>query len=284
MISNRKKIVVLIAGIATVFSSYLIFAECFQDYYQFRRRRYFDEEAISQQRNGVPMWERDTQFKEDVFTFARIKYSSAYIRWGRPDWAVDWPDADLNLSYRLQELTSMKVAPEGVVVKLTDPEIFDYPFTYLIEPGAMNLTEEEVIGMRKYLERGGFIMVDDFWGEHEWSVFEDEMKRVLPGKDWIDLPLSHEIFHIVYDLKEKPQIPSISHYYSGATTERLDAQEPHYRAYLDDDGRIMVMVCHNTDLGDGWEREGMDQGYFKTYSERWAYPLGINIVTYALTH
>ena len=284
LFNNRFKTVLLLdAGFATIAGTAVAIAQ-WQDYGYRRRGRRFDEEAVGSQRNGVPMWEGDVQFKEDVFTFARIKYTSRYIRWGRPDWAVDWPDADLNLSFRLQQLTSMKVAPEGVLVELTDPEIFDYPFTYLIEPGGMDLTEAEVEGMRNYLERGGFIMVDDFWGEYEWNVFESQMERVLPGKRWIDLDLSHPIFHIVYDLKEKPQIPSISHYYNGYRTERSDAREPHYRAYLDDEGRIMVIACHNTDLGDGWEREGMDRGYFETYSEPWAYPLGINIVTYAMTH
>jgi hypothetical protein len=233
-------------------------------------------------RKGVPTWDKDQEFKHDVFTFVRIEYSSGYGRGG--SWDTDYPDSDLNFSYRLQELTSMKVDPNGKILKLTDPELLDYPFAYIIEPGRMDLMEAEVLGLRKYLENGGFLMVDDFWGEDEWFVFYEQIKRVFPNREPKELPLEHEIFHCVYDLKEKPIIPSINHYWSGRRTEAWDANEAHYRAIFDDNDRIMVLICHNTDLGDGWEREGLDQGYFKEYSEKFAYPLGINIVTYAMTH
>jgi hypothetical protein len=127
-------------------------------------------------------------------------------------------------------------------------------------------------------------MVDDFWGEREWQNFYREIKRVFPNREPQELELAHDIFHCVYDLKEKPQVPSINHYWGGRRTERWDAEEPHYWAIYDDDGRMMAIICHNTDLGDGWEREGLDSGYFREYSEKWAYPMGINILTYAMTH
>ena len=242
-------------------------------------------EDPNRDRNGVPDWDKDQEFKHDVFTFVRVEYTSGYgRRGGGGNWATDYPDSDLNFSYRLQELTSMKVDPNGKILKLTDPEILDYPFIYIIEPGRMSLMEEEVQGLRKYCENGGFVMVDDFWDEDEWYVFREEMRRVFPNKEPKELPLEHEIFHCVYDLKEKPQIPSINHYRGGRRTEAWHDTEPHYRAIFDDEGRIMMLICHNTDLGDGWEREGEDPGYFKEYSEKWAYPLGINIVTYAMTH
>jgi hypothetical protein len=131
-------------------------------------------------------------------------------------------------------------------------------------------------------------MVDDFWGEDEWYQFYTQIKRVFPDREPEELPLSHEVFHLVYDLKVKPQIPSIGHLRgfidSGRTYERWDAQEPHYRGIFDDKGRMMAIICHNTDLGDGWEREGVDPNYFREFSEKYAYPLGINIVVYAMTH
>jgi hypothetical protein len=232
-------------------------------------------------RNGVPVWENDEAFKKDVFVFARVKYSS-YGAWGK--WATDFPDADLNFSYRLQELTAIETDPYGKIVELTDEKLFDYPFIYMIEPGDMSLTEAEVAGLRKYLLNGGFLMVDDFWGEREWQNFYYEMKRVFPDKEPVELPLEHEIFHIVYDLKQKPQVPSIHAWERGYTSERWDATEPHYRALFDDKGRMMAIICHNTDLGDGWEREGVSPDYFREMSEKWSYPLGINIVVYALTH
>jgi uncharacterized protein DUF4159 len=236
-------------------------------------------------RRGVPDWDNDAELKGDVFTFVRVEYSSdggGWGGWGR--WRTDYPDSDLNFSYRLHELTSLEVDPDGKILKLTDEEIFDYPFIYIIEPGGMLLTEPEVTGLRRYLLNGGFLMVDDFWGEFEWNQFYSQIKRVFPDREPVELPLEHEIFHCVYDLKKKPQIPSIHAWMSGQTTERWDAQEPHYRALFDDQGRMMAIICHNTDLGDGWEREGEDPDYFREMSEKWAYPLGINIVTYAMTH
>ncbi|XZE50377.1 DUF4159 domain-containing protein [Planctomycetaceae bacterium SH248] len=226
-------------------------------------------------------WEIDERFQHEAFRFARVKYTC----WGRSDkWLVDFPESDLNLPHRLRELTSMEVHPESVIVELTDENISDFPFLYLIEPGQMALTDEEVEGLRRYLLNGGFLMVDDFWGEDEWYTFYQNIKRVFPDREPQELPLEHEIFHIVYDLAEKPMIPSIGHFMSGRGTERYDANEAHYRGIFDDKGRMMAIICHNTDLGDGWEEEGVDPNYFKEYSERFAYPLGINIVTYAMTH
>ncbi|MCA9223414.1 MAG: DUF4159 domain-containing protein [Planctomycetales bacterium] len=235
-------------------------------------------------RNGVPEWENDADFKDDVFTFVRVRYTSYGGGWRGGKWATDWPDSDLNFSFRLHELTSMEVDPHGKILDLTDPDLFNYPFLYLIEPGQMALTDEEVSALRHYLLNGGFLMVDDFWGEDEWLGFYRNIKQVFPDREPVELPLEHEIFHCVYDLNQKPQIPSIHAWYNGYTTERWDAREAHYRAIFDDKDRMMAIICHNTDLGDGWEREGMDPGYFKEYSEKWAYPLGINIVTYAMTH
>lgn len=247
------------------------------------RRRNFDPNTID--RRGVPVWDTDGRFKSDLFTFARVKYSSHGGGWGGGRWATDYPDSDLNFSYRLHELTALEVDPHGKIVELSDEAIFDYPFLYMIEPGQMYLSDEEVAGLRRYLLNGGFLMVDDFWGDYEWENFYANIKRVFPDLEPVELPLEHEIFHCVYDLKKKPQVPSIHAWYSGRTDEgRPDAQEPHYRGLFDSKGRMMAIICHNTDLGDGWEREGEDATYFKEFSEKWSYPLGINIVTYAMTH
>ena len=231
--------------------------------------------------SGVPQWKIKREFKHDTFTFVRIQYDS----WGRRGgWGVDYPDSDWNFSYRLQELTSLQVDPDGKILRLTDEQLFDYPWIYIIEPGGMILDEPEVVALRKYLLNGGFLMVDDFWGEEEWRNFHGQIKRVFPDREPEELPLEHEIFHCVYDQDEKPQIPSIGHAMSGRSYERHDATEPHYRALFDDNDRMMAIICHNTDLGDGWEQEGQNQYYFQEYSEKKAYPLGINIVVYAMTH
>lgn len=252
---------------------------------EWRRGRSRFDRVRQGDRNGVPNWEIDREFADDVFTFVRIRYGS-FSGWRR--WSTDYPDSDLNFSYRLQQLTSLKVDPQGKILELTDEELFNYPFIYIIEPGGLQFTEEEVVALRRYLLNGGFLMVDDFWGESEWDNFYHEIKRVFPDREPMELPLEHPIFHCVYDLKEKPQIPSIGVAQwgraSGVTWERPDAKEVHYRAIFDDEGRMMAFICHNTDLGDGWEREGEDPWYFREFSEKKAYPMGINIVFYAMTH
>jgi hypothetical protein len=257
-----------------------------------RGSRGMDRDAYSDRR-GVPDWEVDKDFASDVFTFVRIRYNSGggggygYYR-GGGGWATDYPDSDLNFSYRLQQLTSMKVNPEPKVIELTDDELFDHPFVYMIEPGELMFSEDEVVALRRYLLNGGFMMVDDFWGEREWRNFYDEIKRVFPDREPVELPVEHPIFHCVYDLKEKPQVPSIGEAWrgrgAGITWERPDAKEVHFKAIFDDQQRMMVIICHNTDLGDGWEREGEDEWYFREFSEPKAYPMGINIVFYAMTH
>jgi hypothetical protein len=244
----------------------------------------------STDRGGVPTWDIDKKFSKELFTFVRIKYdSNGYGRGG--GWATDFRDSELNFSLRLQQLTTLKVNPEPIVLELTDPKLFDYPFIYIIEPGALEFNPYEVTALRKYLLSGGFLMVDDFWGDEEYKNFYREIKRVFPDREPQEVPLEHEIFHCVYDLKEKPQLPSIHAAWAGRDSGVIweprsgsDTSIPHYKAIRDDANRIMVFICHNTDLGDGWEREGEDKWYFEEFSVKKAYPLGINIVTYAMTH
>lgn len=255
-------------------------------------------QRVSYDRYGVPDWEVDPKFKHDVFTFARVQYSSYGGRswggrgggWGRRGgiWATDYPDAELNLAYRLQQMTSMKVSPDPVVVNLTQEDLHHYPFLYFVEPGRLSFGEEEVDAFRAYLFNGGFAMFDDFWGENEWNNLYYELKRVFPDREPVDLPIEHPIFHIVFDLQEKPQIPNINHAINyrgtGITWERQDARTVHFRGIFDDEGRMMVIICQNTDLGDGWEREGESEYYFREFAEKRAYPMGINIIFYAMTH
>ncbi|MGB7325674.1 MAG: DUF4159 domain-containing protein [Rubripirellula sp.] len=259
-----------------------------------QRNRWYRDDDITTDRRGVPRWDVDPNFENDAFTFARVRYES-YGGYGRRGggWRTDYPDSDLNFSLRLQQLTSMKVNPDPVVVELTDDNLFDYPFLYMIEPGALVFNEAEVEALRRYCYNGGFVMVDDFWGDDQYENLRRELKRVFPDREAAEVPLSHEIFHCVYDMKEKPQVPAIGAAYRMAngqvgtweqSRDGSDTRTPHYRAITDDEDRIMVFICHNTDLGDGWEREGEDQWYFDEFSVKKAYPMGINIVTYAMTH
>ncbi len=256
-----------------------------------QRRSRFDDSA----RGDVPQWSNEPGFEADVFTFVRVIYDSGGRDrgWGRGGerWRIDWPDADLNFSYRLQQLTALKVASEGKTLRLTDPELFNYPFIYIVEPGELLFDEGEVTALRRYLLNGGFLMVDDFWGDYQWQNFYEQIKRVFPDREPVELPLEHPIFHCVFDLKEKPQVPSVdigeASQRTGITWERRNGpgtETPHYRAIFDDKGRMMVIICLNTDLGDGWEREGEYEFYFREFSEKKAYPMGINIIFYAMTH
>ena len=242
---------------------------------------------------GTPNWTNALRFQKDVFTFVRIKYKvDGKHGFGHTEdrWAIDMPDSDLNLSYRLQQMTSIKVNPDGRILELTDKELFDYPFIYIVEPGRLTFTPEEATILRSYLLNGGFLMVDDFWGDRELKNFLEELRSVFPEREPVELPLEHPIFHCVFDLKEKPQVPGvewgIASEHTGITWENHGpgSQEVHYKGIFDDKGRLMVMLCHNTDLGDGWEREGENEYYFKQFSEKKAYPLGINIIYYAMTH
>jgi hypothetical protein len=242
-------------------------------------------------RAGVPDWRVDPAFKRDVFTFARVRYSSA-AGWGWRQrggrWETDYPDADLNLSFRLQQMTSLKVSPDPIIVDIDAKQLANTPFIYIVEPGLLVFDDAEVKTLRRYLMNGGFLMMDDFWGEEQWANVYEQMKRVFPDREPVDLPIEHPIFHTVFDLKEKPQVPGIQvarrERGTGVTWERPDAKEVHYRAFFDDKGRMIVLICQNTDLGDGWEREGEDEWYFHEFSEKKAYPMTINIVFYLMTH
>ncbi len=275
---NRSTIAVFAAGVVLIASVIALGG-------QYSRRQYRADTRPD--RRGVPDWKVDEHFKDDVFTFVRVQYSS-WSGWDK--WRIDYPDAELNFSYRLQQLTSLHVNPDGRILRLTDPELFNFPFIYIVEPGQLVFSKHEVSALRRYLLNGGFLMVDDFWGDYEWNNFYREIKRVFPHREPKELPLEHPIFHCVYDLKERPQIPAFGMARQGPggqiiTWERgPDTRQVHYQSLFDDNGRMMAIICHNTDLGDGWEREGIDPWYFKEFSEKKAYPLGINIVFYAMTH
>lgn len=236
---------------------------------------------------------------KESFTFCRIRYTSVG---GGFRWDTDYPDSDINFSMRLSELTTIKVNRDEQgkiqhdIVRITDEKLYRYPFVYMLEVGNLMFSDEEVEILRDYLFRGGFLMVDDFWGDYAWDNFQMQIERVFPPEQYpeceiFDIPLDHEIFNCVFKITEVPQVPAINRYYQWKETG--DAYEhnyaavdkrPHCRGIQDKDGRLMVVIMHNTDLGDGWEREAEHPGYFEEFSVKRAYPMGINIVTYAMTH
>jgi len=219
----------------------------------------------------------------------RVQYD-AYGPFGWWDrWNNDYPDGDLNFSFRLQQLTSLRVAPDGKVLRLTDPELFNYPFIYMAGVQRMTLSRPEQAALRRYLLNGGFVMMDDFWSPEGWANVLGEMRGVFPDREPKELSLDHAIFHTVYDLKELPQVVDIQTWRDGYTFEHRHGwsdgdESPHFWSYFDDRGRMVALLCHNNDLGDGWEREGENKEYFRQFSEQKSYPMGINVVIYAMLH
>jgi uncharacterized protein DUF4159 len=226
------------------------------------------------------------------FQFCRIVFRSDRNGDGN-GWNVDWPRADENLSIRISELTRVPVSMDGedqpkhLLVRLTDAALTRCPFVMMTEPGGAYFDDQEAAGLRAYLQKGGFLWADDFWGEYAWTFWENQLRKVLPSGPYpiVDLTLDHPIFHELMRVDSVPQIPAID-FWEGrrATSERgADSAVPHVRAISDDHGRIMVLMTHNTDFGDAYEREGDDHEYFEKFSVP-GYAFGVNVVLYAMTH
>ncbi len=244
---------------------------------------------ITQHAGETPVWSNMPGFEKDTLTFVRIKRDrSPYSTGGA--WWTDTPDSDLNLSYRLQQMTSMKVNPDGLFLRLTDKELANHPFIYMVEPGSLLLSEPEVKALREYLLNGGFLWVDDFWGEAEWEGMAGELRKVFPDREFEEVPLTNQIYHCIFNITSKGQVPNVDLGTRSQfdpehrTWERSDAKVVHHRAIFDDKRRIMVFATHNTDNGDGWEWEGDNLFFFREFSEKISYPLAINVLYYIMTH
>ena len=211
-------------------------------------------------------------------------------------WSTDYPGADLNFSTRLAELTRASVtmrhdaeeddAPDAVVVRLTDEALFKCPFILMEDAGTADFSAEEASRLREYLLKGGFLFVSDYWGDWAREQFDEQIGLALPPRQYpiIDLPLNHSVWHTLFEQKNIPQMPSIQSWRrTGGNTDRGVLDPPSARGIADDRGRLMVVMLHNTDIPDGWEREGEDPEYFYRFSPD-AYAVGINIVMYAMTH
>jgi len=214
------------------------------------------------------------------FFFARLIYSSSSEDdW--PRWRADWPEAEMHFNAGLNRLTRTDVAPEGLIVRMSDEDVFDYPWLYAVEVGSMALSSDERGLLREYLLRGGFLMVDDFHGVYEWQQFEAVMSQVFPDRVIKELNDDNEAFHVLYDLDEREQIPGIRALMSNRTYEK-GGRFPRWRGITDDDGRLMVAINFNQDIGDAWEHA--DDARYPAPLTAQAYRLGINYVLYAMTH
>jgi hypothetical protein len=231
---------------------------------------------------------------DGAFNFCRVMYTSVRRHPSGQGWWTDYPDADINFSIRLGEVTKTRISrdlegnPNHLVVPLTDENLFKCPWAILEDAGSAGLTDEEITALRTYLLKGGFLWVDDFWGPWAWDNWITELSRVLPPSEYPirDLPMDHPIFKTMFEVKELPQIPSINFWSrSGGATSELgsDSETPTMRAITDQQGNIMVLITHNTDIADAWEREGEDPRYFYSFSPD-GYAVGINVLMYAFTH
>jgi hypothetical protein len=251
---------------------------------------------------GGGWWRAPPRFAEDGdlaagnFTFCRLYYTSVRREALGHGWNTDYPASDANFMTRLGQLTHVEIntyddgEPRHLVVEPASEELFSCPFIFMSDVGTAGFDREETERLGEYLRAGGFLYVDDFWGEEAWQHWSRQLGKILPPDEFpiVDIPLEHELFKGLYNIREIPQVPSIQHWHwSGgfSTSERgWESEEAHVRGIFDHDGRLMVVMTHNTDIADGWEREGEDEEYFARFSVTKAYPMGINIVLYALTH
>jgi Domain of unknown function (DUF4159) len=215
------------------------------------------------------------------FQFIRMIYSSG-MNFGRGSrWLTDWPEAEEHLIGGVRRLTRINIGAEGEQLEIMDDALFDHPWIYAVEVGSWMLEDNEVARLRDYLLRGGFLMVDDFHGSREWEGFTSSMRRVFPDRPIVEIPMDDAVFHAVYDLEDRVQIPGIISLSTGLTYER-DGYTPHWRGIYDDQGRLMVVINFNMDLGDAWEHADVPE-YALQYTTR-AYKYAINYVLYAMTH
>jgi hypothetical protein len=239
-----------------------------------------------------PRWAARSHF-DGSFVFCRGFYSSQWRERSGSGWNTDYPGADNNFSVRLAELTRVPVRfdenrqPIHVVVSLSDPLLYRCPILFMSDAGTAYFSDEEIAALRNYFLKGGFLWVDDFWGTNALESWERQIGRVLPPGEFPvrDIEATHPVMRTLYDVKAVPQVPNIGFWRGsgGATSERgWDSAEVNFRGIHDTRGRLMVVITHNTDIADTWEREGENQDYFDTFSPT-GYAVGVNVFLYGMT-
>ena len=217
--------------------------------------------------------------------FARLRYPSFRsnnMYWSmRGHWSIDYPKADRQFSQGVRRLSRVHARSKEEIVDLDSDEIFNYPWIYAVEAGHWELTDAQCKKLREYLLRGGFLMTDDFHGTYEWDIFMMSMKKVFPDRPVVDIPNSDAIFHVIFDLDHRFQVPGTVNYPFTRTYE-YDGYEPEWKGIYDDHGRLMAGICHNMDLGDAWE--WADSPNYPEKFTSLAYRIGINYIVYSMTH
>jgi Domain of unknown function (DUF4159) len=227
------------------------------------------------------------QSKEKAeFSWSRLHYNSRGSRlggygYGYGNWSRDYPKADRQFLLAMKRLTRIQGRSTEQVVDLDSDDIMNYPWVYAVQVQTWSFSEAEAKKLREYLYKGGFLMVDDFHGTEDWENFMEGMRMVLPDRPVEDLENKDEIFHTLYDLDDRFQVPGEQYVNTGRTYEK-DGYVPKWRAIRDDRGRVIVAICHNMHLGDAWEHAD-DPQYPERFSSL-AYRLGINYIVYSMTH
>lgn len=240
---------------------------------------------------SVPPRYPGPQFEDGGFNVCKIQYTSVVSEAMGQGWATDYPYAGINLMTRLSELTKTPISrdtngnPNYWVVRLTDPELFQCPFTIGSDVGTIGLSPEEAKNLRLYLLKGGFLWVDDFWGTPAWERWSAEIHKALPEIPIVDVPADHQIRKMMFQIDEVVQVTNIQNWRRTGNTQERGSDSPHadFRMMANEKGRIMVIMTHNTDIGDSWEREGEDHDFFEQFSPR-GYQLGMNVLLYSMTH
>jgi hypothetical protein len=217
------------------------------------------------------------------WTFARFHYDLGYEfgRYGFQRWAADWPKADRQLISGVRRLSRLQTRSTEHIVDANSDDLYEWPWIYVEDPGAWSLSEAQAARLREFLMRGGFMMIDDSHGDAEWQVALRGLNMILPGRPIEDLPDNDEIFHIAYDLDDRVQVPG-TRYVWGHWEYGPDSAIPKWRAIRDDKGRILVAICHNSDVGDAWE--WADSAAYPEHAASVAYRIAVNYILYGMTH
>jgi hypothetical protein len=231
-----------------------------------------------------PDWNQKTEF---VFSRLMYPWNGWGIRYGddwregSSNWTIDYPRSDRHVAQAIRRLTRLQVRSVEQPVNLDEGDQYDWPWLYAVEAGHWALTDQQARSLREYLLRGGFLMLDDFHGTQEWDNFLEGMKRVFPDRNVVDIPDDDPIFHVLFDLDNRYQVPGAQYLYSGKVYEK-DGVGAKWRAIYDDRGRIMVAICFNVDLGDSWE--WADRPEYPARFSDMGLRIVVNYIAYALSH
>jgi len=232
---------------------------------------------------------------DSAFVICRLAYGQVRREASGIGWETDYPYAEINLSTRLSELTRTRISrdtdgtPNYYVVRATDDQIFNCPVIFASDAGTIGFTESQAVRLREYFLKGGFLWADDFWGTAAWENWEYQIGRVLPPEEFPieDIPLDDPVLRSQFELHEVPQITNIQFWrqWGGRNTSERgeDSAQVHFRAIRDSHRRIVVLMTHNTDVADSWEREGEDPDFFFQFSPR-GYALGVDVLLHVMTH